>query len=109
MAGQRTDHGGRSLHEQVGTDHRWVAHGQGDWVAEIGNHDRDGGIRHSDGVAGYDDGIHHGHVAGIHGAEGDARSIHSPEGKDDDPVVESENGRNGCSESLPEAVITVSP
>lgn len=105
VVGRRTDPG-CSLHEQVDTDHRWVDHGQGGPVAEIGNHDRDGGNRHSDGVAGYGVGSH---VAGNHGAEGDARSIHSPEGKDDDPVVASENGRNDrYVESHPEAVMMVS-
>lgn len=108
VAGRRTDPG-RSLHEQVDTDRRWVDHGQGDPVAEIGNYDRDGGNRHSDGVAGYDAGSHRGHGAGNHGAEGDARSIHSPEGKDDGPVVASESGRNDrYVESHPEAVTIVS-
>ena len=107
---RRTGHG-HNLHEQVGTDLRWVGHGQGDPVAEIGSHDRDGGIRHNDGVLGYDDGMSlPGHVAGNPGAEGDGRSSHSPEGKDDDhPVVEIENGRSDrCVESHPEAVIIVS-
>lgn len=108
VVGRRTDPG-CSLHEQVDTDHRWVDHGQGGPVAEIGNHYGDGGNRHSDGVAGYGAGSHHGHVAGNHGAEGDARNIHSPEGKDDGPVVASENGRNDrYVESHPEAVTIVS-